>query len=306
MDLQLNGKRALVTGSTSGIGAAIAKTLATEGATVIVQGRRESEAKRVADEILAAGRQATIAIGDLTTEAGAEAVVTAAQNTLGGIDILVNNAGIAPMGDWFQTKADTWLEIYNLNVAGMVRLINRFAPAMKAQGWGRIVSIASGEASKPVVYQGAYAASKAAVVNLSVSLANALANTGVTSNAISPGLIWTEMVDKLADEMGMPQEKTEREQKLVAEWAPNPTGRLGRLKMLLLLLPLLPAPKLTISMAQIFASMVGLCQRLTSVLPVAIANRFTDEPKILMGQSKNYYSSTAMTTLRNDSTTPVT
>ena len=228
MDLQLNGKRSLVTGSTSGIGEAIVKTLASEGAIVIVQGRRETEAKRVADEIMAAGGKATVAIGDLATEAGAEAVVAAALDALGGIDILVNNAGIAPMGDWFQTHADTWMEIYNLNVAGMVRLINRFAPTMKEQGWGRIISIASGEASKPVVYQGAYAASKAAVVNLSVSLANALANTGVTSNVISPGLIWTEMVDKLADEMGMPQDKAEREQKLVAEWAPNPSGRLGR------------------------------------------------------------------------------
>lgn len=183
MDLQLNGKRALVTGSTSGLGEAIAKTLASEGVTVIVQGRRESEAKRVADEITAAGGNATVAIGDLATEAGAEAVVTAALNAfggIGGIDILVNNAGIAPVGDWFQTNADTWMEIYNLNVAGIVRLINRFAPTMKEQGWGRIISIASGEASKPQVFQGAYAASKAAVVNLSVSLANALANTGVS------------------------------------------------------------------------------------------------------------------------------
>jgi 3-oxoacyl-[acyl-carrier protein] reductase len=230
MDLQLQDKRALVTGSTSGIGEAIAKTLAVEGAIVVVQGRREAEAKRVADEIVAAGGKAAFAVGDLATEAGAEAVVTSTLEALGGIDILVNNAGIAPVGDWFQTNADTWMEIYNLNVAGIVRLTNRFASGMRESGWGRIISIASGEASKPQVFQGAYAASKAAVVNLSVSLANALANTGVTSNAIGPGLIWTNMVDKLADEMGVPQEKTEREQKLVAEWAPNPSGRLGRVE----------------------------------------------------------------------------
>lgn len=230
MDLQLQDKRALVTGSTSGIGEAIAKTLAVEGAIVVVQGRREAEAKRVADEIVAAGGKAAFAVGDLATEAGAEAVVTSTLEALGGIDILVNNAGIAPVGDWFQTNADTWMEIYNLNVAGIVRLTNRFASGMRENGWGRIISIASGEASKPQVFQGAYAASKAAVVNLSVSLANALANTGVTSNAIGPGLIWTNMVDKLADEMGVPQEKTEREQKLVAEWAPNPSGRLGRVE----------------------------------------------------------------------------
>ena len=230
MDLQLQDKRALVTGSTSGIGEAIAKTLATEGAIVVVQGRRETEAKRVADEIIAAGGKASIAVGDLATEAGAEAVVATIQDALGGIDVLVNNAGIAPMGDWFQTNADTWMEIYNLNVAGIVRLTNRLVLGMRERGWGRIISIASGEASKPLVYQGAYAASKAAVVNLSVSLANALANTGVTSNAISPGVIWTEMIDKLADEAGVPKDKGEREQKLVAEWTPNPSGRLGRVE----------------------------------------------------------------------------
>ena len=229
MDLQLQDKRALVTGSTSGIGKAIAKTLATEGAIVVVQGRRETEAQRVADEIMVVGGKASIAVGDLATEAGAEGVVAATQDALGGIDILINNAGMALTGDWFQTNAETWMEIYNLNVAGIIRLVNRFAPEMRGQGWGRIISIASGEASLPVVSQGAYAASKAAVVNLAVSLANALAHTGVTSNAISPGLIWTEMVDKLADEMGVPKEKMEREQKL-AEWVPNPSGRMGRVE----------------------------------------------------------------------------
>lgn len=243
MDLQLQDKRALVTGSTSGLGEAIVKTLANEGAIVVVQGRRETEAKRVADEIIAAGGQASIAVGDLATEAGAEAVVASTLNALGSIDILVNNAGIALVGDWFETNADTWMEIYNLNVAGMIRLINRFAPVMKAQGWGRIISIASGEASKPLVSQGAYAASKAAVVNLSVSLASALANTGVTSNAISPGLIWTEMVDKLADEAGVPKDKTERELHLVAEWAPNPSGRLGRVEDIANTIAFVASPK---------------------------------------------------------------
>ena len=230
MDLQLQDKRALITGSTSGIGKAIAQTLATEGAIVVVQGRRETEAKRVADAIMAAGGKALIAVGDLATEAGTEAVVTATQDALGSIDILVNNAGIAHTGDWFQTHAETWMEIYNLNVAGIVRLTNRFAPEMREQSWGRIISIASGVASKPWFLQGAYAASKAAVVNLAVSLANALAHTGVTSNTISPGLIWTEGVDQQADQMGVPKEQTEREQKLVAEWAPNPSGRMGRVE----------------------------------------------------------------------------
>ena len=229
MDLQLQDKRALITGSTSGIGEAIAKTLAEEGAIVVVKGRRETEAKRVADEIMAAGGKASIAVGDLATDTGAEAVVTATLDALGSIDILVNSAGMAHTGDWFQTNVTTWMEIYNLNVAGIVRLTNRFVPEMRERGWGRIISIASGEASNPLVSQGAYSASKAAVVNLSISLAKALANTGVTSNAISPGLIWTEMIDKQADAMGIPKDKKEREQKL-GEWVSNPSGRLGRVE----------------------------------------------------------------------------
>ncbi len=80
-------------------------------------------------------------------------------------------------------------------------------------------------------------------MNLSVSLANALANTGVTSNAISPGLIWTEIVDKLADEMGVPQNRIEREQKLVAEWAPNPSGRLGRVEDIANAIAFVASPK---------------------------------------------------------------
>lgn len=227
MDLQLNGKRALVTGSTSGLGEAIAKTLASEGATVVIQGRRENEAKRVTDEILAAGGKAIFVTGDLAIDAEADAVANAILDALGGVDILVNNAGIAPMGNWFETPADTWLNVYNLNVAGMVRMVNRFAPTMKEQGWGRIIAISSGEGIKPNAYRGAYSASKGAIINLSISLANAFANTGVTSNTISPGLIWTAGVDEVADQMGISKQKSEREQKLLAEWAPNPTGRIG-------------------------------------------------------------------------------
>src|SRR5207245_10547741 len=93
MDLQLRGKRAVVTGSSSGIGEAIAKALAAEGATVVVHGRRPAEAKRVAGEITASGGKAVVALGDLATDAGADAVAKAVNEAFGGADILVNNAG---------------------------------------------------------------------------------------------------------------------------------------------------------------------------------------------------------------------
>ena len=103
MDLQLVGKRAVVTGSSSGIGEAIAKALAAEGASVVVHGRREAEAKRVAAEIGAAGGKAVVALGDLSTDAGADAVARVANDAFDGVDILVNNAGAFPQGAWLDS-----------------------------------------------------------------------------------------------------------------------------------------------------------------------------------------------------------
>ncbi|MCY7320737.1 MAG: SDR family NAD(P)-dependent oxidoreductase [Phormidesmis sp. CAN_BIN36] len=121
MDLQLQDKRALVTGSTSGIGESIAKTLAAEGVKVVVHGRREAEAKRVADEITKAGGIAAIAIGDVATDAGADQVTHSALQSFGGIDILVNNAGAYPAQGWFAESTDDWNQVYNTNVSSIVQ-----------------------------------------------------------------------------------------------------------------------------------------------------------------------------------------
>ena len=110
MDLQLGGKRSLVTGSTSGIGEAIAKTLAAEGAKVIVHGRRQAEAERVVHEIEAAGGMAALAIGDLASDEAAAEVVKVALAAFGGIDILVNNAGEFPMKPWLYSTAAEWVD----------------------------------------------------------------------------------------------------------------------------------------------------------------------------------------------------
>ncbi len=226
MDLKLQQKCALVTGSTSGIGEAIAKTLAEEGVKVVVHGRREAEAKRVVEEITKTGGSAAFAIGDIATDAGADQVAEAAIQAFGGIDILVNNAGTYPAKGWFAESPEDWNDVYNVNVASMVRMINRLVPLMQTRKWGRVIAIASGVGTKPQGEMPAYSATKVANINLAVSLAMTLADSGVTSNAVSPGIILTPGLHEMFDKMGADPDLGVRA-KIAAEYAPNPLGRAG-------------------------------------------------------------------------------
>jgi NAD(P)-dependent dehydrogenase (short-subunit alcohol dehydrogenase family) len=133
MDLQLKEKRALVTGSSSGIGEAIAKSLAKEGVAVVIHGRNKTEANRVVTEICSSGGTAYIALGDLGTEDGALQVADTTIAALGSVDILVNNAGAYPDHGWDATPQD-WIDFYNTNVISMVRMIQYLVPKMKQSG----------------------------------------------------------------------------------------------------------------------------------------------------------------------------
>src|ERR1700754_4146764 len=142
MDLRLTGRRALVTGSSSGLGAAIARLLAREGADVVVHGRNEARTRAVAEEV---GAQA-VAVGDLATDTGADAVAAAA----GQIDVLVNNAGAYDNLGWADSTPELWLRTYEVNVVSAVRMIRHFVPGMRARGWGRVIQIGGGLAVQPV------------------------------------------------------------------------------------------------------------------------------------------------------------
>lgn len=235
MDLNLHGKRALVTGSSSGIGEAIAKALAREGASVVVHGRKEGEAKRVAETIRKGGSPVAVALGDLATDEGARRVAEVAGDAFDGIDIVVNNAGAFIEDNWSNLDTALWLELYNRNAVSMVRMVRHFIAPMKERKWGRFIQIASCVATNPMPNAAAYAASKAAVVNLTVSLAKELAGTMATANSISPGVILTPEVERSMQEVakkegwsGPPDEIERRFLSLFGQMPP--TGRLGRVE----------------------------------------------------------------------------
>ena len=193
MDLQLSGKRALVTGSSSGIGEAIARMLAQEGCKVVVHGRNRERAETVAAEIGAAG----VAIGDLSTDDGAAAVHAGAQAALGGnIEILINNAGGSSTGNSgkppIEISAADFLSNYHANALSHMRLALLAVPDMMAAQFGRVINVSSAVAVQPNNLGADYSAAKAALNNFTVSLAGSLKGAGVTVNTLSPGII---MVD---------------------------------------------------------------------------------------------------------------
>ncbi|WP_310395280.1 SDR family NAD(P)-dependent oxidoreductase [Hymenobacter sp.] len=230
MNLDLSGKRALVTGSSGGIGAGIAGALARQGAHVVVHGRNRAEVAAVAAAIGRDGGTAQALVADLRDEA-ALAAMTAQLLADGGVDVLVNNAGQYVNRDWWQARPADWLALYAANVTPAVHLTQALVPAMRARGWGRIIQVASGEATQPLAFMPDYAASKAALVNLTVSLSKALAGTGITANTVSPGLIATAGVQAfyrhMAAEQGWGTAWEQIEQHVLRAVLPNNSGRLG-------------------------------------------------------------------------------
>jgi NAD(P)-dependent dehydrogenase (short-subunit alcohol dehydrogenase family) len=232
MQLQLEGKGALVTGSSAGLGEGIARVLAAEGAAVVIHGRDEARARAVAAEINAAGGKAEFALGDIAHDADVATVFDKARSFLGSVDILVNNAGIGfDVRGWDALGSDEWTGMLNTNVVSVVRFTQLAVPMMKAKGWGRIIMVSSIVALEPHAQQPHYSASKAAMLNMTVSLAKQLAGTGITVNAITPGAVMTPGFEKavrsLARQFGWGEDWDGIVHKVITELLPNPTGRLG-------------------------------------------------------------------------------
>ncbi|MDJ0944951.1 MAG: SDR family oxidoreductase [Kiloniellales bacterium] len=199
----LEGKRALVTGSTKGIGRAIAAAFVAQGARAVVHGRDPAEVEAVRAEI---GADAGVA-GDLATAEGCAQVI-AALPAAGEVEILVNNAGIFSVQDFFEIEDEEWLRYYQTNVLSAIRLCRALMPGMLERGRGRIVNVASEAGLRPLPTMIHYSMTKTDLIALSRGLAELTRGSAVTVNSLLPGPTWTAGVESyfegLAAQEGKP------------------------------------------------------------------------------------------------------
>lgn len=197
MQISLTGKVALVTGSTRGIGRAIAEALAACGATVAIVGRDQAKADAVAAEV---GGGAKGFACDIADPAQVTALVEAVDKALGGVDILVNNAGITKDNLMLRMKDEDWNAVLETNLRSAFVAIRTAQRGMMKKRWGRIINIASVVGLIGNAGQANYAASKAGLIGLSKSVAKELASRNVLCNVVAPGFIKTDMTDAMAPE----------------------------------------------------------------------------------------------------------
>lgn len=199
MDLQLKGRRAFVSGSTAGIGFAIAAALAAEGARVIVNGRSDERVKAALQQIQATHPQAELEGfgGDLSTEVAAANLARRSPE----IDILVNNLGIFEPKPFEEIPDDDWRRFFEVNVLSGVRLSRLFLPGMKQRDWGRIIFISSESALQIPQEMIHYGMTKTAQLAVARGLAETTAGTGVTVNSVLPGPTRSEGVTEFVEQL---------------------------------------------------------------------------------------------------------
>lgn len=223
MTRPLSGKTALVTGSTSGIGLAIAKALAEQGASVIINGFGDAAAIETERAALAAtsGATALYSDADLTKSDAIEAMMAMAADQTGGVDILINNAGMQHVAPIDEFPVDKWELIIALNLVAAFHTVRLALPGMKAKKWGRIINTASAHSLVASPNKSAYVAAKHGIAGLTKTVALETATYGITCNAISPGYVWTPLVEnQIPDTMkarGMSREQVMNDVLLAAQ-----------------------------------------------------------------------------------------
>ncbi len=192
--IDLTGRVALVTGSTRGIGRAIAETLSAAGARVAVSGRDQAKADLVASEIAAAtGCEVRGFAADIADSAQAAALVESVERAFGSLDILVNNAGLTRDGLLMRLKDDDWDAVLNANLRGAFATCRAATRGMMKRRWGRIINVASVVGLTGNKGQANYAASKAGLIGMTKSIAKELASRNILANVVAPGFIETDM-----------------------------------------------------------------------------------------------------------------
>ena len=219
----LTGKTALITGSTSGIGLAYAKALAAEGANIVINGFGDAaaiETERAALEATS-GAKATYSGHDLTKVDQIEAMMKEAAGTFGGVDILINNAGVQHVAPVEEFPVDQWNLIIALNLNAAFHTTRLAVPYMKGKKWGRIIQTASAHSKAASPFKSAYVTAKHGLAGFTKTIALELATFGVTANCISPGYVWTPLVEKqIPDTMkarGMTKEQVMNDVLLAAQ-----------------------------------------------------------------------------------------
>lgn len=199
IDLDLTGKRALVTGASLGIGAAAVKMLAEHGADVVFCARSQDSVDQLASYESVSGSITGI-VADMGNGPSTDSFLQQAEE-LGGCDLLVNNVGASPSRNFLYMSDEDWQDLFELNLLSAVRCTRKFLPSMREKKWGRVVMVASAAAKYPGAALIDYGASKAAMISMSKSLGRKYGSDGVLVNSVMPGLIQTAMWERAATEI---------------------------------------------------------------------------------------------------------
>lgn len=206
MELDFSGKRALVTGSTLGIGRAIAESLLSEGAEVIINSRNTDRVNTAVRELESKG-SVTGVVADLSSSEGVNTLI----NEIPNIDILVNNAGFFEVKPFFEIEDAEWFDMFELNVMSGVRLSRAFMQGMLDRDWGRVIFIGSDQSSKPNPAMVHYAMTKTAQVSVARGLSELTKGTGVTVNTVQVAPTWTDGVEAFLGQLAEIEDTTVEE-----------------------------------------------------------------------------------------------
>jgi 3-hydroxybutyrate dehydrogenase len=212
--MSLKGKTAVVTGSTSGIGFAIALALAKDGCNIVVNGlgTEQDNAKAIA-EVKKLGTRVTFDPANMLRHNQIADMIAKAERDFGSVDVLVNNAGIQHVSPVEEFPIEQWDAIIAINLTSAFHTVRAAVPGMKKRKWGRIINICSAHSLRASPFKSAYVSAKHGLAGFTKTVALELAEHGVTSNAISPGFVWTPLVEKQIPDLAKSENITEAQAK---------------------------------------------------------------------------------------------